>query len=466
VREVSTYAMRTVVFLILSTVLLTGQTPETQSQESSWQETRAAGQAAFLRGQYREAEPLLSQALMLAQQKPVIEERMVESLRDLSNLYRAMSRNAEAEGLLRAALVVHERQVGEWSPELVRDVDALAWILFAEASFADSAKVFQRSVTILEKANGETSPLLIPALLNYARLEQILQADKETVAALERIVAIREKDRGPESVEVAGDLMRLARHHAAQKRPEAAEPIYIRSLAILEKANGAMHMSLTAPLDELGMLYAGQKRFTEAEPLLRRAVTVREWTNGPLYTETAPALENLGAVLTELKRYPEAEEVYRKALALWELKLGPDHPLMGLTLDRIASLCTLQHKYEEAEAIFRAVLEIREKGIMPTLNNIALVMAAQDNPVAAEPFYQAAITLADKPDPARPKHFAGPKAQPSDPIFALLVTTLENYRDLLAQIGRDSEAAKIDARLKRIAPQEPAKTEVKAERQN
>jgi hypothetical protein len=46
-------------------------------------------------------------------------------------------------------------------------------------------------------------------------------------------------------------------------------------------------------------------------------------------------------------------------------------------------------------------------------------------------------------------------------MFALLVATLENYRDLLAQLGRDAEAAAIDARLKLIAPEEPGKTEVK-----
>ena len=406
---------------------------------AEWEQMRTLGRTAFEHGRYADAEPMLAKALVLAQQLPADTARVVGSLHDLADVYRASGRHQQAEELLRAALILREKEAGGTAVSLRPDIDALAWTLYAQGKLTAAAEQFRRSLAILDAAGASEPTELIAALLNLARVAQPAKLDSEVVALLERIIRVREQARGEGSAEEAGDRMRLGRHHGAQKRPAEAEREFLRALAILEKANGAMHSSVTAPLDELGALYAAQKRFDDAEPHLRRAVTVREWSNGPLSTDLAPALENLAGVWVELKRLPEAEEAYRAALALWEMKLGPDSALLGNTLDRLASVCAGERKYDKAELYFRKALAIREKDQVANLNNIALVLTAQEKKADAEPYYKVAMAVLEKPVPA-----------PKDSDPDLLRATLENYRDLLQSSGQRAAALRITARLKTL----------------
>jgi tetratricopeptide (TPR) repeat protein len=400
---------------------------------AEWEQARAAGRRAFEQGRYREAEPLLSRALVISRQLAEPDSRVVRSLHDLADLHRASGRHGQAEELLRAALVLREKEAGADSPTLVADVDALAWAVYSQAKLPDAARLFRRSLALVEKSGDEGLPL-ITALINLARAVQPLRQDKQTVALLERVIATREKLRGQGHPEVAGDLMRLGRHHGGEKRAGQAIRCYVQALAILEQANGPMHISLTSPLDELGTVHASQKDYESAEPYLRRSVTVREWTNGPLSVELAPALENLAAVWAELKRLPEAEEAYRAALALWELKFGPAYPLLPVTLDRLAAVCAAQQKFDKAELYFSQALAMREKDVVANLNNVALVVAAEGKNAEAEPYYKSALSLMDKPVPK--------------PSPELLKSTLGNYRDLLLHLQRRADAAKVGAKLK------------------
>lgn len=412
---------------------LTGAFAALAQDTAEWEAARTAGRRAFEQGKYLEAEPLLSQALVISQQLPASDERVVRSLRDLADLHRASGRHSQAEGLLRAALILREKQVGADSTSLVTDVDALAWTVYSQGRLPEAAKLFRRSLELVEASKADGLPL-IAALINLARVVQPLKQDAETVVLLERVIATRKRLRGEQHAEVASDLMRLARHHGGQKRPEEAQMFFEKALAMLEQVNGPMHLSLTSPLDELGALFASQKNFAAAEPHLRRSVTVREWTNGPLSVDLAPALENLAAVWAELKRLPEAEEAYRTALALWELKFGPTYPMLAGTLDHLAAVCAAQQKFDKAELYFSQALALREKDVVANLNNVALVAAAQNKHAEAEPYYKSALALMDKPTPKAP--------------VELLRGTLENYRDLLTQLQRRADAARIGVKLK------------------
>ncbi|HEX9370150.1 MAG TPA: tetratricopeptide repeat protein [Roseiflexaceae bacterium] len=409
---------------------------------SEWEQARDGGRAAFQQGRYGEAEPLLSKALVMAQQLPPDPDRVAGSLHDLAGVHRATGQHKQAEELLRAALILREKQSGPTSMEVLPEVEGIAWTLYGQGKLAEAAVYFRRALAILD-ASGTAEPgALITAALNLARVAQPLKEDAEVVALLERVIRVREQWRGEGHPELASDRMRLGRHHGAQKRPAEAEREFLRALGILEKANGPMNASLTAPLDELGALYAAQKRFEDAEPLLRRSVTVREWTNGPLSADLAPALENLAAVWVELKRLEDAERAYSAALALWQLKLGPEHPLLGNTLDRLGSVCAAQLKFEKAAEYFRHALAIRDKDEAANLNNLALVLAAQEKRADAEPYYKVALAVIEKPAPA-------PKG--GDP--EMLKATLENYRDLLAAMGQKPAAARLAARLKTLEAQ-------------
>ena len=113
---------------------------------TEWQQARAAGRNAFEQGRYREAEPLLTKALVISQQIGTGDPHVVQSLHDLGDVHRAMGRHAQAEELLRAALIIREQQSGASDPTLAPDVDALAWAIYSQGRLADASMLFRRTV--------------------------------------------------------------------------------------------------------------------------------------------------------------------------------------------------------------------------------------------------------------------------------------------------------------------------------
>jgi tetratricopeptide (TPR) repeat protein len=447
-------------------LLLAAQQPAPQSD---WEGTRLAGRKLFEQGLFRQAEAFLSEALQQAQRMPEPGRRLPVSMRDLAEVYQAAGKLKEAEDLLRAAVILREKELGADSVELVEDIDALAWVCYGQLKIPEAFKNFRRSLAIVEAAKGAEDLAVIPPLLNVVRMTQTLKIDAESVAILERIIRIREKARGPEHADVASDLVRLARYHQAQKRTDPAEPLYLRAIQILEKANGTLHISLTLPLEELAGMYSFLERFSEAEAPLRRSIAIRERTNGVINPENASPLESLGAVLMELKRYEEAEQMYSKALMLWELKLGSDHPLLAVTLDFLAFACARQEKNEAAEKHYRRALLLRERDSVANLNNLALVLEAQSKYLEAEPYYKVALNILEKPEPPAPKPLAAKskkgKGKATDPPkesikldakqLELLRTTLDNYANLLLQLKRDAAAARLQLRVKELEGEKP-----------
>jgi tetratricopeptide (TPR) repeat protein len=193
----------------------------------------------------------------------------------------------------------------------------------------------------------------------------------------------------------------------------------------------------------------------EAEPVFRRSVSVRELSLGPLNPELAPALENLAAVWTQLERFAEAEGGYRRALELWSFQLGPGHPNLAGVMDRIGHACASQKKYEDAENAYRSALWIRDRQSVTNLNNLALIVAAREQPTDAEPLYKVALTVLEPPAaaPAAALKKASTKsaeaAAPTGPAHPdLLRITLHNYAELMRETNRPAAAKRLEVREK------------------
>jgi hypothetical protein len=73
-----------------------------------------------------------------------------------------------------------------------------------------------------------------------------------------------------------------------------------------------------------------------------------------------------------------------------------------------------------------------------SLNNLALLYAAQDNAVAAEPLYQRALAIFET---------AGVLSKGTQQTDEL-ERVLDNYTALLRDTGRDAEADKLEARMR------------------
>jgi tetratricopeptide (TPR) repeat protein len=427
---------RLILFAILCILPAAGQT--------GWEQDQSEGKAMLEKRRLEEAEHFFKQALVKAQAFGREDPRVATSLKDLAGLYRVQGRFAEAEPLLRRAIELAE-QDGRGYPGLAADLDLLARICFAQMKLAEAEATFQRELELLEDIHGGEALEIIGTLNSLVRVIQIdTKRAREAGDLLSRIIRVREVKQGPEHADIALDLIRLGRLSAGLKEYESAERAYRRALAIQEKAFGPEHLTLAGALDALGVLFRELERWKDAEEFFRRSLAVRQSAYGPLHAELGPALDNLAGVLFQQKRFAEAEPLYERALFVWTAALGEHHPLLAASHDSLAMTLAYQGKYAAAEPHYRRGLDIRDAWVLMSLNNVALVSVAQEKLKDAEPLYKLALSLLGRP-----------RETPPDP--GLHVQTLSNYADLLEQAGRKVEAAKLQARAKKLQKQQAAK---------
>jgi tetratricopeptide (TPR) repeat protein len=107
--------------------------------------------------------------------------------------------------------------------------------------------------------------------------------------------------------------------------------------------------------------------------------------------------------------------------------------MLGRSYDNLAVTEAMLEKFADAEALYREALKLRDGDDALNLRNLARVLAAQGKSAEAQPLYSRALIVLD----------AG-NYQNSD----LLPVILSEYADLLRDLKRPADAAKLDQRLK------------------
>lgn len=343
----------------------------------------------FSEGRYKDAEPLLSEAVTRNTGEPA-----ALAMSNLATLYRLTGRFVEAESMFDQSL---EALGTAHSSELPRVLVSAALLgLDPRATQKDAATAEARCARALELTE-QGSALEAAARSTLGAILETQARFKEAQPLLETALAIREASFGPDSPLVAETLNKLGLVHRQMGRLAQAEEIYRRALAIL-RAHPAT-VELGAALNNLGNILAAEGRADEAEGVLRESLAVWEKVLGPDHPNVAAALSNLstiartkhkyadaerllaraieidrklpagsvrigldlnnaGALLAARKHYTEAEKTLRDALAILEHGLPADHPEIGRTLVNLGEVLRLEHKDEEAEACYRAGIEI------------------------------------------------------------------------------------------------------------
>ncbi len=149
----------------------------------------------------------------------------------------------------------------------------------------------------------------------------------------------------------------------------------------------------------------------------------------------ALVLAEQGSFRLDRKEHSEAASLLRRALVLKGKTLGREHPEYAASLHELAGVLAGQGDYAEAEDLLRQALDLRES--MPTLTNLADVLAVQGRGDEGEPLVLRALAI------ARKKH-----GDEHPPAVAQILTVLAR---LQATLGRPEAAATARQALKALA---------------
>jgi serine/threonine-protein kinase len=318
------------------------------------------GQTYYKLGLFREARPLLEEALTLRRQGLADgSAEIAQSLRHVAALSQVEHR-PEAEALQRQALAAEEKAHGLESPDAGAILNSLGGLYAGRGELDKAEPLLQRSLAIREKAWGPNNPAVAETLHNIAITRVVRSRYLEAEALFRRALAIREAAFPPDHPDIALNLEALAVLNLRQKHFAEAEPLQRRAVAIQEKTLGPDHPKLGYSLSNLAWICASLGKREEAEALFRRSLAVREKALGPNHPEVAKSLSDLANFYAEENRTAAAEPLFRRALDIQERELSPAHPTLLETLGLYASLLRTQGK-DAAAAVLEARIEAAGK---------------------------------------------------------------------------------------------------------
>jgi tetratricopeptide (TPR) repeat protein len=161
-------------------------------QHSSQSESEIADVKFFLgkslhqKGRYREALDKLQEVVSKRDEDPD-----VLGWTGLVLLYAA--RYAEAEPLLKQALAIAEKALGPEHPETATSLNSLAFLYSSQGRYAEAESLYKRALAIREKTLGPEHPNTARALKNYAALLRKMNRESEAAKLEARVMGIREK---------------------------------------------------------------------------------------------------------------------------------------------------------------------------------------------------------------------------------------------------------------------------------
>jgi len=318
----------------------------------------AAGNAAYLKGDYQGARDQYQNAWDLAKQRPNEDPIRYDVLKRLSR--------AQA----------------------------------AQGAYQDAKDTLSMAISWREQTNGNTDPKLPDDLLLAAAYLKALKDYDGALAVLNRVVMLHGRAaRSFDTVAVADDYSRMSQVQMAAKRPDAAVNVLKIALDIRTNLAGPLDPSLIYDLDRLGSIYNSTQDYDKAEEAYRHALVIRESMFGKNDADLIPDVDGLAFALFGEKKYDEAEPVYRRLIDLWASSTTPEHPMLAIAWQKLGVFYFEQKRYDEAKEAYDRGNAIRTLFLSTGFSEQAADTLKQGDKAAVIALYQKALKPLDPPNP-------------------------------------------------------------------
>ncbi len=267
----------------------------------------------------------------------------------IGTTYRDLSRYDEAERLIRSALEIRQRTLGDAHPDVAASLNDLAWLLVDKGDYEAAEPLYRKSLAMRRSLLGDSHPDVADSMNNLAVLLGIKGDYAAAEPLLREVLAMRRTLPGYSQADVAESLNNLATLRSRRGDYAAAERPQREALAIWRKELGDEHALVAMGLNNLAVLLVGRADYQAAEPLHEEAVRIAGRSAGLDQWQTASYQVNQATCLTKLKRFPEAEDLLLPALEILRTRLGDQHSQTQKAVRRLAELYDAWGKPEKAK---------------------------------------------------------------------------------------------------------------------
>ena len=208
----------------------------------------------------------------------------------------------EAKPLLEQALAIRQRVLGQEHPDTATSLNNLAYLYKSQGHYEQAEPLYEQALAIYVKVLGQEHPDTAGNLNNLALLYQSQGRSEQAEPLYEQALAICQRVLGQEHPDTATSLNNLAALYESQGRYEQAEPLYEQALAIRLKVLSQEHPDTAMSLNNLAYLYQCQGRYEQAEPLYKQALIICLKVLGEEHPDTQTVEGNYVLLLESMGR--------------------------------------------------------------------------------------------------------------------------------------------------------------------
>lgn len=227
-------------------------------------------------------------------------------LSHLGAAYGGLGAHGKGVELLRRALAIRQKELGDNDSETISLMNDLAAQLYNQGELAEGEPICRQLVELSSKSFGNEDERTLTAVNNLAQIEYGL-----------------------------GKL-------------DEAEKNFRRAMKGRKKVFGEGDARTATTTYQLAVVLFERGKLAKAEPFFRKALKTFEKTLPSGHSLISTARSSLGGIMVSLGRFDEAEPFLLKSYEQLKATVGPDHPTSRATINRIISMYTLWNKPGEA----------------------------------------------------------------------------------------------------------------------
>jgi tetratricopeptide (TPR) repeat protein len=265
---------------------------------------------------------------------------------------------AEAESLLRRAIAMREQQLETDHLGLVKSLNHLSVLSFLQGKYEQIEPLVVPALSICERFLGDEHPETARSLLSRAIVSRMQGERKQAETWLKQAQTIYERCLGSQHPDTANCLSNLAVVYGQQGEYEKAQELCLRAISIYEQQLGSYHRRTALwGWYSLAELYRAQSKYDQAEPWFERAQRVCEQMSGPEHLDTMACLIGLAQVYLEQGQYEQAASLFERVfMVVGERPDAVRYAEAASFFHGFAKLSQREGKYKQAEDFYLRAL--------------------------------------------------------------------------------------------------------------
>jgi tetratricopeptide (TPR) repeat protein len=290
--------------------------------------------------------------------QPVVRAALMDTI---GNAHRGLGLYTEAEKLLKEALKLRRRHLGNDHPDVATSLHNLGWLYHDRGDYARGESYYRQALDLRTRKLGPEDAATATTMLHLAWLLNYKGDNRQAEKLYREGLAIRRKVFGDDHRDVAIAQVGLAALLLEEWRQPEALPLIQQATKTFSRREADRSITVIATKFQQAVVAQYFGNFKGAARLLEEVRDGAAKVLGDDHPYMALMHYQLAVNYESLREFQRAEDSYRTSLEVGRKAVGLEHPKTLYPVQKLAELLARRGKRLEGEKLFEELLEARRK---------------------------------------------------------------------------------------------------------